>query len=214
MKKMLAIQITALLVISSALGGMLFFTDVYDEIHSRIVSVLCLSCIKLEPKTEVDFTFKTADNLPHPDFVLENLTKGPLFLHYSAEACHGCDIMDPIIKQLFDIDFEKDEVVYKTVNLQNSSVVYYYTNVDHDPEHMGDFRHIYELDPGLKSGVPLFVIVTLGYDRGDVKPYYTSIYGTLGLDTDEERLSFLTKLMQESIDIYNQNKDGYTINQE
>jgi len=117
--------------------------------------------------------------------------------------------MYPVIKQLFDIDFKKDEVVYKTVTLQNSTVVYYYINVDHDPEHMGGFRHIYELNPGLKGAVPLFIIVTLGYDRGDIKPYYTSIYGTLGLDTNEERLSFLTKLMRESIDIYNQNKEGY-----
>lgn len=209
MRKMIAIQITALLLVSGALGGMLVFTDVYDEVKSQIVSVICLSCIKLEPKTEVDFTFETSDGFSHPDFVLENLTKGPLFLHYSADACHGCDIMYPVIKQLFGIDFEKDEVVYKTVTLQNSSVVYYYINVDHDPECMGDFRQIYELDPGLKGAVPLFVIVTLGCDRSDIKPYYTSIYGTLSLNTDEGRLSFLTKLMQESIDIYNQNKEGY-----
>ena len=103
MKKIFAIQIIALLLISSALGSMFFFTDIYDDVHSDIVSVLCLSCLKLKPKTKVDFTekdfiFETANGKPPPYFVIDNLTRGPVFLHYSEDACYGCDIMYPVIK--------------------------------------------------------------------------------------------------------------------
>jgi len=49
----------------------------------------------------------------------------------------------------------------------------------------------------------------LGYDKGIIKPYYTTVYGTLGLDNDMDRIEFLTELIRESIDIYNQNSEGY-----
>ena len=45
-----------------------------------------------------------------------------------------------------------------------------------------------------------------------MKPKYTTLYGTIavyGSDTDAERLAFLTQLMEESIEMYNQNKAGY-----
>ena len=208
MRKIITVQITALLLISGALGGMLFFTEIYDEVHSRIVLVLCLSCIKLEPKTVVDFTFETANGKPHPDFVLENLTKGPIFLHYSEDVCHGCDIMYPVIKQLFNVDFEKDEMFYKTVVFENTNVTHIYINIDHTTEEMRNSLYVYDKDN--IRGLPMFTVVTLGYDHGIIKPYYATLYGTLLLDTDDDRIAFLTDIMQESIDVYKQNSEGYT----
>jgi hypothetical protein len=58
----------------------------------------------------------------------------------------------------------------------------------------------------------MFTIVTLGYDNGDVKPRYTSLYGTLatyGCVTDAQRLAFLQQLLRESIEMYEQNEAGY-----
>lgn len=211
MKKMIVIQISALLLISGGLGGILLFTDVYEEVQSNIVLVLCLSCMKLEVKTIKEFTFETANDEPHPDFVLDNLTKGPVFLHYSEKACPGCDIMYPIIKQFFNVEFEKNEMFYEMVNYENSSVSYIYTNIDYSSEEMRDSLSIYDKDH--VHGLPMFSVVTLGYDRGTIRPYYTSVYGTLGFDNDEERISLLTELMQESIDMYNQNWEGYNPNQ-
>ncbi len=211
MKKMIVIQISALLLISGGLGGMFLFTDVYEEVQSNIVLVLCLSCMKLEVNTIKEFTFETANDEPHPDFVLDNLTKGPVFLHYSEKACPGCDIMYPIIKQFFNVEFEKNEMFYEMVNYENSSVSYIYTNIDYSSEEMRDSLSIYDKDH--VHGLPMFSVVTLGYDRGTIRPYYTSVYGTLGFDNDEERISLLTELMQESIDMYDQNWEGYNPNQ-
>ncbi len=207
MKKILAIQISALIIVSGSLGGMLVFTGIYEEVHSGIVSVLCLSCLKLDPKTKTDFTFETADGEPHPDFVLENLTKGVVFLHYSEDACPGCDIMYPIIQDLFNITFGKKDTIHEIISFEDSDVAYFYTNVDHTSEEIKNSLPTYDKEH--ISGLPMFAIITLGYDKGIIRPYYTTIYGTLGLDSDEDRFAFLTELMQDSIDIYNQNSEGY-----
>ena len=172
MRKMFALQIGALLIVTSGLGGMLFFTDVYEDVHSGIVSILCLSCLKLEPETTKEYTFDPAFGDSHPNFVLDNLSKGPVFLHYGADACLGCEIMDPLIKQLFSIDFEQDEMVYKIVNFEKSDVVYLYNNIDHTSEEMGNSLLVYDKDN--IRGLPMFSVVTLGYDHGIVKPYYHS----------------------------------------
>jgi len=210
MKKIKAIQLSALIIISSSLGGILIFTDVYDDVQSGIVSVLCLSCLKLEPITQIDFTFETAYGDPHPNFILENLTNGIIFLHYSEDACYGCDIMYPIIIDLFNITFGKEDMVYEIVNFEDSEILYFYTNIDHTSEKMKQSFPIYDKDH--ISGLPMFAIITLGYDKGIIRPYYTTVYGTLGLDNDEDRFAFLTDLIKESIDIYNQNIEGYNPN--
>lgn len=210
MKKMFALQVSALLLVSGALAGMFAFTPVYNEVRSGIVLVLCLSCLKLEPKTASDFTFKTVNNVSHPAFVLENLTKGPVFLHYSGDACAGCDVMYPVIKELFSIDFGKQDMFHTVVLFENSTVSYIYVNIHHTTDELRNAQPIYDKDN--VTGIPMFTIITLGYDNGVVKPKYTSLYGTLatfGCTTDAQRLAFLQELLRESIDMYNDNKAGY-----
>ena len=210
MKKFFTLQICALVLVSGALGGMLAFSPVYDEVRSGIVLVLCLSCLKLEPNTLADFTFQTADNQPHPEFILENLSHGPVFLHYSGDACAGCDVMYPVIKELFSIEFGKQDMFYSIVEFENTSVPYIYVNIHHTIVELRDAQVIYDKDH--VGGIPMFTIVTLGYDNGDVKPRYTSLYGTLatyGCVTDAQRLAFLQQLLRESIEMYEQNEAGY-----
>jgi hypothetical protein len=75
--------------------------------------------------------------------------------------------------------------------LRNAQIIY-------DKDHVG--------------GIPMFTVVTLGFDNGDVKPKYTTLYGTLatsGCETDKQRLVFLQQLMRQSIDMYNENEAGY-----
>jgi hypothetical protein len=210
MKKFFALQVCAFVLISGALGGMFAFTPVYDEVRAGIVLVLCLSCLKLEPKSIADFTFVTVDNQPHPGFVLENLSYGVVFLFYSGNSCENCDIMYPVIKDLFSVEFGKQDMFHTCVAFGNSTVGYAYVNINHATDELRDSQRIYDKDHF--NGVPMFTIMTLGYDNGKVRPKYTSVYGTLtalGYETYEERLLFLQLLIQESIEMYQQNKAGY-----
>ena len=207
MKKQTLLQITALLLVSGFLIGMFVTANVYEETKARIVDVLCLSCIKLEPKTIQEFTFVTANNAPHPSFVTENLTKGIVFLHYSEDVCAGCEVMFPIVKQLFNIEFEKQDMFSETIVYGHANITYIYVNFDHTIDVLEDSFPVYDKDD--IEGLPMFTIVTLGYDHGVIRPYYTSLYGTLNVPTDEERASLLRELLTESIEMYEQNKAGY-----
>ena len=67
MKKMFILKIALLVLITMSLGELIFdfgtyeeiFVDfnTYDDIHNTIVSTLCLSCIKLDPVSRLDFVF-------------------------------------------------------------------------------------------------------------------------------------------------------------
>jgi hypothetical protein len=206
MNKFKVIQISAILILAGALGGMMIETDVYGEIQRQITSVLCLSCAKLNYKTVVEFQFETANGIDHPHFVLENLTKGVVFLHYSADACHGCDIIEPMIKDFFDVEYDKQEMFYAITTFEDSDIPYIYNNVDHTTREMQDSYHIYDVDG--QGARPMIVFVTLNYDRGTIRPYYAPVYGTFG-DTDKQRVDFLTNALQNSIELYNEFKSGY-----
>lgn len=210
MKKFFALQVCSLVLVSGSLGAMFAFTPAYNEVRSGIVLVLCLSCLKLEPKTIAEFTFETVENAAHPEFVLENLSNGPVFLHYSGDACAGCDVMYPVVKELFSVEFGKQDMFHSFVSFENSTVAYIYVNIHHTVDVLREAQVIYDKD--LIFGIPMFSIVTLGYDNGKVKPKYTTVYGTLttyGATTDVQRLVFLQQLVRESIDMYKQNEAGY-----
>jgi hypothetical protein len=207
MKKLLLIQLSLIIIISGSLSFMIVETDIYDRVQSGIVEVLCLSCLKLEPVTELEFIFDTSDGQPHPDFIIENLTQGVVFLHFSEDACAGCDIMYPLIMEIFSIDFEKEDMVYEIAKFEDFNFSYYYINLDHTNDVMRNTFPIYDKD-NIK-GLPMFTIITLGYDKGIIKPYYTTLYGTLNLDNDPDRLDFLRELLRQSIDIYIQNYEGF-----
>jgi hypothetical protein len=173
MKKQTVLQMTALFLISGLLIGVIVAVKAYEETKARIVDVLCLSCIKLEPKTIQEFSFRTANKAPHPSFVTENLTKGIVFLHYSEDVCAGCEIMFPIIKQLFNIKFEKQDMFSETIVYNQTNIRYIYVNLDHTIDMLEESYPVYDKDD--IGGLPMFTIVTLGYDHGVVRPYYTTM---------------------------------------
>lgn len=209
MKKILTLQITALVLISGALGGMFVFTDVYDEVHTRIVSILCLSCIKLDRVVSLDFTFKTANDKDHPDFIIDNLTKkGPVFLAFRTDVCNYCDDMEPLLMEIFNLTFKKEDVFYETVDFNGSDVTFVHINKDHATGELKDLQPFYDIDGD--NAIPMFTTITLGYDRGIVKPFYNTVYGILGSDyTDEQRIEVLTNIILDSIELYNENRPGF-----
>lgn len=207
-KQRLYAQITLFIVVTAIFSGMLIGTEVYTDIKDGIVEVLCLSCLKLDPKTTRDFTFNTVNNEPHPDYVLDNLSSGIVFLHFSEDACPGCDIMLPIVQNLMSVEFEKTDLIASKVDYNDEQVTYFYTNIDHaTPERIVPFK-IYDIRH--VSGLPMFTIVTLGYDSGVIKPKFVTLYGTLGLDTDEKRMQLLENVIDDSFTLWNENVPGYT----
>lgn len=200
-------QITFFIIISAALSGMLIGTDVYTEVHDGIVEVLCLSCLKLDPRTTEEFIFDTMDDQSHPDYVLDNLSSGIVFLHYSEDACPGCDIMLPVVQDLFSLDFEKKDEISTNITYKNQQISYFYTNIDHTTEQRSESFKIYDAQD--IKGMPQFTIVTLGYYSGIIKPKYVTVYGTLGVDTDEKRIQMLEDLINDAFTLWNENIPGF-----
>jgi hypothetical protein len=208
MKRFRIVQILVLLLVAGDLSAMWATTDVYEDIQERIVKVLCLSCIKLRPRTEVNFTFDTVGGVDHPEFVLENLSKGLVFLHFSEDVCAACEVMLPVINQFFGVSFEKTDPFTETIDFMGATVTIIYINIDHRPKYLNDAFYIYDKEN--IGGLPMFTVISLGYDRGIVKPYYATLYGKFALDTNEERFELITDVFSDAIDIYQQNIEGYT----
>jgi len=210
MKKLLIIQICVFLLFSGTLGGMLAYTNVYEEVDSGITSVLCLSCIKLTPVTQLEFTFDVAKGQDHSGFVLDSLKEGPVFITYREDVCIACDEMEPIIQDIFSVYFEKEDTFSEVVPIDSSNITFVHINIDHATAEQRESRYIYDKDH--VGGVPMFTVITLGYDPGFIKPYYTTAYGTLNLDDNKNRKELLTKIILDGIDLYNQNLEGYDPN--
>lgn len=207
MNKRVTAQITVFILITSGLSGMLIGTDVYEEVQHGIVEVLCLSCLKLDPKTTREFTFDTVNNEPHPEYVLDNLSSGIVFLHYSEDACPGCDIMYPVVQNLLNIQFGKKDVFSTQIEYHNHKITYYYTNIDYaTPSRVQPFE-TYDVQD--VNGLPMFTIVTLGYYSGIVKPKFVTLYGTLGVDTDEQRTQLLQDVIDDAFTLWDENNPGY-----
>jgi len=200
-------QIVILIFISGALGGMFFATDIYGEVQDVIVETLCLSCIKLEYKLNQEYTFQTANGGTHPDFILENLSNNIVFLHYSGDACHGCEIMFPIIKEFFNIEFEKEDFHSEKITFEESNISYIYIYKDTATKKMRDSYKVYDIQGD--GGIPMFTAITLNYNRGFAEPYYVSIYGTLDPNDDENRIQILTDLLKESIKLHEDHIESY-----
>lgn len=208
-QQMLALQISLILIFTGSLGGMFAFTDVYDNVQKGIVEVLCLSCIKLQPKTTTDFTFKTANGQAHPDFVKENLTKGPVFLQYSKSDCDYCDEMFERITNFFNlsISYKTTKFYHKTINFKNQNVTYVYIYYDPEdkniPEKIKESWRIYDKEH--IKGFPMFTLITKEYHRsGNIKPYYTTLYGRFK-ESEEKTHKLLNQLLTESIEMYKRN---------
>jgi len=193
MKKLLIIQICVLLLFSGTLGGMFVSTDIYEDVRSGITSVLCLSCIKLEPTTQLDFTFDVAKGQDHSGlvlclsciklepitqldftfdvakgqdhsgFVLESLYEGPVFIAYREDVCISCDEMEPILQDIFSVYFEKEDTFSEIASFDNSNVTFIHINIDHANTEQKESRFIYDKDH--IGGVPQFTIITLFKNR-------------------------------------------------
>jgi hypothetical protein len=204
-------QIAAFIVIFSTFGGMLAFTDVYSEVHSDIVSVTCLSCIKLQPKTVIEFKFETYDEQPHPDFVLENLTEGPVLLAYGSDPCEFCEVMDIVLHDIFDVYYTVDDpLIIKEMDFDGTTVTFIHVNKHHFSEDdvLRKTQTVY-MNEVFKDSVPMFTLITINYNRGIIEPYYATAYGVLQKDTFKERKEAMLGIVNDGIRLYNEFEAGH-----
>ena len=212
-KLLLTVQVSGLILISGSLSGMLVYTDIYDEVESGIVKVLCLSCIKLQPRTSKEFTFKTANKQQHPDFIVDTLkNKGPILIQYGEKACVACDDMIAnVIKPYFDLDFDKTKSFETEINLENLSFMYIYIYID-DGSTSEERKNSYDVyDKDHIRGFPMFTIITIEYDHGGyIKPYYTSLYGKFETNNNYEKMyETFVELLEFSNELYDRNIAGF-----
>jgi hypothetical protein len=214
MKRLQIVQIIMLFLFVTSFFVVFFTTDVYDQVQRKIVEELCLSCVKLKPNTIKEYRFETANRMPHPDFILENLSKGPVILDYRITFCPGCNELEKnILSKVFNYTF-RDPLTYPDdPDLLNIEKEVEGTTVTFIHIHTGDknskdvliggifdkSRDIYDVVGD--QGNPMLVFITYGYNNGFVEPYYSTIYG---VETEEEFL----ELVYESVNLYNEHKDA------
>jgi len=208
MNKKFLVQIIALLLVSTSLSYMFVETDVYEETYSRIVSVICLSCIKLNRIYSADYQFDTANGKMHPDFIIEDLKEGPVFLSFRTDVCEYCDDMEPLIMEIFNISFEKEDVFSEPLYFNDEKISFYHINKDHANQDLKTLQPFYDIDGD--NAVPMFTIITLGYDKGIIKPQFITFYGILEITyTDEQRIDEITNHVVDSLKLYSENRPGF-----
>jgi len=227
MKKMVALQITLIILFAGALGGLLTTTDVYQDVQRKIVEELCLSCIKLKPNTNIEYRFLD-DVDSHPDFIIENLSKGPVILDYRITFCPGCnELEEHILSDIFDASFpnpladnennEVPDLVYLERQFKDTNVTFIHFNTDDtnslDVPVGGVFdksRKIYDVIGD--GGNPMLVFITYGYNDGTVEPYYSTIYsvGSGNYESDSKAIKEeLVDLINEAVDLYNEHVEAH-----
>ena len=218
MKKIQILKIILLFVSIISFFSILFITNVYNEVQQKIVEELCLSCIKLKPNTIKEYRFETANGANHPDFILENLSAGPVILDYRITFCPGCiDLENNILSKVFNISFpnplEEDEdteipdLVYLKKQFKNTNITFIHFNTDDEdsldvpPDGIyAKSRNIYDIVGD--EGNPMIVFITYGYNHGFIEPCYSTLYE---IENQEELLN----LIYESINLYNEHKTAF-----
>ena len=218
MKRMQILQIIIIFTFVISFLSILFTTDVYDEVKRKIVEELCLSCIKLKPNTIKEYRFETANEAPHPEFILENLSKGPVILDYRITFCPGCeDLENNILSKVFntsfpnplqdDDDTEISDLLYIEREFKNTNVTFIHFNTDDEnsldvpPDGIyAKSRDVYDVVGD--QGNPMIVFITYGYNHGFIEPFYCTLYN---VESEKEVLD----LIYESVDLYNEHKDAH-----
>jgi thiol-disulfide isomerase/thioredoxin len=203
-KIFVAVSIGLMILTLSVLGGLLVFTDVYNEVERKIVKTLCLSCIKLKINTDYEWLFETADDLPHQNFVLDNLSKGPVILVYRIAFCPGCDkLEEEVLFPVFNTTFSKEEVFHKSYNFYNTNITFIHINTDEVSENSERYKSRFNYDVVGDRGNPMITLVSYNYHHGFIIPVYATLYG-LKKETPEDRQEEFRSLINESVQLYNE----------
>jgi thiol-disulfide isomerase/thioredoxin len=177
----------------------------------------CLGCLGLYPNVQLEFVFDTANDQPHPDFVLDQLeNEGPVFIEFTQndENCPACKRMRPYVKQLKD-EFS-DRILFIIINInENEFAQYYQGDTDLDPiedTKEKSYYAIYDLEniAGGLVATPTYAIITLGMDDdGTVKPMFAVGYGEYKEEDAKKTKDDLAIALDVSLGNYFENREWY-----
>jgi hypothetical protein len=225
MKRMQILQIVVLFIFVISFFSILFTTDVYNEVQRKIVEELCLSCIKLKPNTIKEYRFETANGEPHPDFILENLSKGPVILDYRITFCPGCNELEEfILSKVFNYTFrdpltypDDPDLLFVEKEFDNTTITFIHIHTgDENSDDIpidgifDESRNVYDIVGD--QGNPMLVFITYGYNHGFIDPYYSTLYGIGSQNYEEDQIEIeeeFLELIFESVNLYNEHKGAH-----
>jgi hypothetical protein len=205
MEKLIVAQIAVFLIFTGSFGGMFVYTDIYEDVQSKIVETICLSCAKLDTNLPVQFTFETANDKNHPDFIIDILkNKGPILIQYGEKACAACeDMIYNIIQPYFEIEFDK--TISRDFDIDIHGLNFTTSQEKIDSYDIYDIEYI--------KGFPMFTIITIEYDHsGIIKPYFASLYGKFEKGNNYPKMTqTFTELIETSMELWDRNIAGYDV---
>lgn len=202
------VLLSAFVVLSGSTVGLIAFTDVYENVKIDIVETICLSCIGKDPAPKTNLVPLTYT----PDFILDNLSKAPVFIVYRSTVCSACDYMeDYVIKPMFDVEFGMKELFNDILDFKGNNLSFFHININEVSKSSNYYQSFINLDKDDRGSVPMFVIITFGEEDGKIMPFYTTVYGQLGLkDNSQKQKEFISeKLLEPAFENYDKYKDEY-----
>jgi len=162
-------------------------------------------------QTKMDFRFKTVDNKEHPDFVINGLKIGPVFILFTQndEFCPPCMRMRPEVEKL--IEKYEDQVVFFVININENEITKHFddhiqsesiTNFEED-----SYYNIYDFEDmgGGSPATPTFIIITYDKNSGKKQPSFTIGYGEFE-DGDATKTGLeLENALKYALELYNKN---------
>ena len=184
----------------------------YNSLQS-LMEAPCLGCLGLYPNIELNFTFETLEERPHPDWILDSLKKGPVFIEFTQndENCPPCKRMRPFIHDLND-DYNED-VVFFIINInEHENAESFRGNTEVRSSYSDEpAYHVYDLEliAGGVIATPTYIIITLNDDTGTIKPYFTVGYGEFVEEDAKKTAETLAETLEYAITMHHHYKEAY-----
>ena len=176
----------------------------------------CLGCLGLYPRFEIEFTFDTVDDRPHPQWILDALDDGPVFIEFTQNDinCPPCKDMRPKIAELEDEYSDKVTFFIINVNENENTKTFqgkeFVIPVTDDEE--TDVFITYDIENIGKGGpvTPTYIIMTLENDKfGNVRPYFAVGYGKFKDNNEEKTKVELASILDFALKRYEHNEKIY-----
>jgi thiol-disulfide isomerase/thioredoxin len=198
------IMILGFLIIGSAAGSYGFLKN--------LMEAPCLGCLGLYPSFEIEFTFNTVDGKPHPDWILDALDDGPVFIEFTQDDinCPPCARMRPKVHELEDE--YSDTVVFFIINVNHNENAKFFKDkeeiisvTDSEETKVYNTYDVENVGKG-RPATPTYIIFTFEKDEdGTVKPYFAVGYGEFKEEDAQKTKEELAEILDFAIIRYNHN---------